>query len=61
MAQLQGCASTNRGNMKKDEYLISEFILDKIEKNLEEAIQEIRQARDAGKSAGKSAGEKEEV
>lgn len=39
--------------MKKDEYLISEFILDKIEKNLEEAIQEIRQAKDAGKIAGK--------
>ena len=38
---------------KKDEYLISEFILDKIERNLEEAIQEIRQARDAGKCAGK--------
>ena len=37
---------------KKDEYLISEFILDKIERNLEEAIQEIRQARDASKSAG---------
>jgi hypothetical protein len=54
MAQLYGCASINRGNMsKKDEYLISEFILDKIERNLEEAIQEIRQARDAGKSAGK--------
>jgi len=38
---------------KKDEYLISEFILDKIERNLEEAIQEIRQARDVGKCAGK--------
>jgi hypothetical protein len=53
MAQLQGCASTNRGNMTKDKHLISEFILDRIERNLEEAIQEIRQARDAGKSAGK--------
>ena len=38
---------------KKDKELISEFILDKIERNLEEAIQEIRQARDAGKCAGK--------
>ena len=39
--------------MTKDKHLISEFILDRIERNLEEAIQEIRQARDAGKSAGK--------
>ena len=38
---------------KKDKELISEFILDKIERNLEEAIQEIRQARDVGKCAGK--------
>ena len=39
--------------MTKDKYLISEFVLDKIERNLEEAIQERRQAIDAGKIASK--------
>ena len=47
--------------MTKDEHLISEFILDKITRNLDEAIQERRKEIDAGKSAGECAGEKEEV
>ncbi|HIC51724.1 MAG TPA: hypothetical protein EYO96_03600 [Candidatus Marinimicrobia bacterium] len=39
--------------MTKNEYLISEFVLDKIESNLDEAIKELRQAIEAGKIAGK--------
>ena len=47
--------------MTKNEYLISEFVLDKIESNLDEAIKELRQAIEAGKIAGKLTNDQENI